>query len=426
MVLIPPSPSKISTVLIHDDFFFASRSRNNVPVPNLSLIINQANVDQYVCAVPRIIDLASTRIPFYLQHTDLFKNAQIIFKDLFGIEPDVLLIYAYKNDSTKSAFLFSNRIFIKNAASNPIQFQYSPHDQSTLKSIKNKIERENKLKRPLKNIISQDSGFLYTLPKGIFPIIGAYNDLTADDKNPGFNLIFGSYFSDRFYNLNKDLRTDYEDVVIEKSPSKNKDWEGEIDFELKKQFTVGMPLYCVKNFNLKNPSFFEYFDPSNMTNYFQHVNSLCADDFAVVISNLLISYNKGSYLPTSLEEFASCMPHFYKVDRTEQSVRNTTSLQNKLRNLYNTAMDYGSGNSSLNFKDFIEFFILESIIDFDLFFDDPGQELYKALTHKRTMSQLIGENEILSKFLNNAIPNNDFKLFVNNQVNAKISVQPYL
>jgi hypothetical protein len=426
MIPIPPN-SKIGTVLMHDDFFFASRSRNNIPVPDLAIIINQSNVDQYVCAIPRIIDLEMDQLPFYLQHTDLFKNAQIIFKDLFGIDPDVLLICAYKNDSTKSAFLFSNRSFIKNAGSDPIQFKYKPHDPSNLKLIENKIKRENNHERPVKNLTIQDSCIFYTLPKGIFPVVGAYNDLTADDKNPSFNLIFGSYFSDRFYKLNKDLTNDYYDESqLEASPSRNNDWEGQIDSELKKQFIKGIPLYCVKNFNLKNRSFFEYFDPSNMTNYYQNVNNLCADDFATIISNLLLSNNRGSYLPTSLEEFASCMPHFYKVDRTEQSVRNTTNLQTKLRNLYNTSNEYGSGNPSLNFKDFVEFFILESIIDFDLFFEDPGHELYKALTSKRTISQLVGENEILSRFLDNATPNNNYRLFLNNQVNAKTSVQPYL
>jgi hypothetical protein len=186
-----------------------------------------------------------------------------------------------------------------------------------------------------------------------------------------------------------------------------------------------MPLYCVKNFNLKRSTFFEHFDPNNMANYFQHVNNLCADDFAVVISNLLLSYNRGSFLPTNLEEFAACMPHFYKVDRTEQSVKNTISLQDTLKNLYKTANDYGSRIPNLNFKDFIEFFILESIIDFELFINDPGQELYKALTQKRTMSQLFGENEILSRFLNNDAPNDVFKSFVKNQVDAKRRVQPY-
>jgi hypothetical protein len=163
-----------------------------------------------------------------------------------------------------------------------------------------------------------------------------------------------------------------------------------------------------------------------MGNYYQYVNSVCADDFVTVISNLLLSYSRGTYLPTKLNEFAACMPHFYKVDRTEQSVRNTVSLQNKLRNLYATAFDYAGGIHNLNFKDFVEFFILESIIDFELFFDNPGQELYKALVHKRTMSQLVGDNEMLSRFLTNATPNNDFNLFVRNQVSAKTSIEPFI
>jgi hypothetical protein len=430
MIPIPLPPSKAGTILVHDDFFFASRSRSNIPVPDLSIIINQDNVDQYICAIPRVIELNDKRIPFYLQHTDLYKNVQIIYKDLFGVEPDVLLIYAYKNDSTKSAFLFSNRKFIADASvtKSPIRFNYNPHNDSVSKAIDNKIKLEIKNQRPINNIVNLDRGFEFTLPTGIFPVIGAYNDLTADDRNPSFNLIFGSFFSDRFYRLNKDLnKDDYEETIsLVTRHVENQEWEGKVDSELKKQFVKGMPLYCLKNYNLKKPSLFEYFDPNNMGNYYQYVNNVCADDFVTVISNLLLSYSRGTYLPTELNEFAACMPHFYKVDRTEQSVRNTASLQNKLRNLYNTASDYGKGISSLNFKDFVEFFILESIIDFDLFFDDPGQELYKALVHKKTMSQLVGDNEILSRFLTNAIPNNDFNLFVRNQVNAKITTEPYI
>lgn len=427
MISISTLPNKISTELIYDDFIFTSRKRNNIPVPELSIIINKDDVDQYICTLPRTIDLRSNKIPFYLQHTDLFRNAQLIFTNLFGVEPDILIIYAYKNDSTKSAFLFSNIDFIQNVNISPIQFKYKPHAKSTLNNIVSKINNEKKNERTHNNISYENSELHFTLPKGIFPVIGAYNDLTADDKNPNFNLIFGSYFSEQFYNLNKELESDLLVKISNHLLHREEDkWEGDIDSRLKNLYRAGIPLYCVKNFNLKSTNFYQYFDPSNMTNYFQYVNPLCADDFAITISNMLLSYNRGTYLPASANEFAACMPHFYKVDRTPQSVRNTESLQNKLRNLYDTADAFGTGKSNLNFKDFIEFFILESIIDFELFFQNPGQELYKALTHKRTMNQLVGDGEILSNFLKNAIPNNDFELFKNDQVLAKTNVQQYL
>jgi hypothetical protein len=427
MIPIPPPNSKIGTVLMHDDFYFASRSRNNVHVPEFSIIVNQANLDQYVCAIPRIIDLDTIRLPFYLQHTDLFENAQKIFKDLFGVDPDVLLLYAYKNDCTKSAFLFSNRSFIESAGTDPIQFKYEPHDPLILRKIENDIKNENKQERPIKNLNIAESSVFYTLPKGIFPVIGTYNDLTTEDKKPSFNLIFGSYFSNRFYELNKELTNDsYDEKFPDRIQLRNNDWEGQVDSELERKFIKGIPLYCIKSFNLKSVAYYKCFDPGNMSNYYRNVNGFCADDFATTISNLILSINRGTYLPTSLEQFASCMPHFYKVDRTEQSVRITQSLQLKLRNLYGTAKEFGSRIHSLTFKDFVEFFILESIIDFELFFDDPGQELYKALTRKRTITPLLGDNEILSKFLNKATPNDKFSSFVSNQVDAKDNVMPYL
>lgn len=430
MLPIPAQPSKIGTVLTHDDFFFASKNRNNIPVPEFSIIINSANYDQYICAIPRVIDLNGSRVPFYLQHTDLFINAQSVYRNLFGIEPDILLIYAYKNDSTKSAFLFSNRKFINDASVNrlPITFNYSPQNKTVAKEIESKIKNETNSNRKINNIIIENGVFRFTLPTGIFPVIGAYNDLTAEDKNPSFNLIFGSFFSDKFYQLNIDLNREYYEETTRplNNVEESHEWESQVDSKLRSQFSKGIPLYCIKNFNLKNPSYYGLFNPNNMNTYYQNVNEKCADDFVLVISNLLLSYSRGGYLPTTSDEFAACLPHFYKVDRTKHSVKNTLSLQTKLRNIYDTATNFGLSIPNLNFKDFIEFFILESIIDFDVFLANPGQELYKALVHKRTMSQLVGENEILTRFLSNTAPNNDYSLFVDNQVNAKAEIDPFL
>jgi hypothetical protein len=57
---------------------------------------------------------------------------------------------------------------------------------------------------------------------------------------------------------------------------------------------------------------------------------------------------------------------------------------------------------------------------------NPGEEIAKALVEKRTIKQLIGDNEILSDFLDLNIPNQEFTDFVVNQIEAKEKIRHYI
>lgn len=424
MIKIPSTPTVLSSQLLHDDFFFASRSRKNILVKDLSIIVNKDDYDQYVCAVPKNIEHNGTLLPFYLQHTDLFNNAQKIFEQIFSVSADLLLIYAYKNDLTKSSFLFSNKNLIEEALRKQvIKFPFRSNNGVLKEKVEKKIIKEQKNERNISNIKIAEEEIFYSLPKGVFPVIGAFNALHESEKHPNFNLIFGSLYSDQFYDLNRAISQEAyrENDSLFELPAKAKknEWEFGIDSFVKNNFKRGLPLYCVKKFDLKNEYSFTLYDPTDMTNFFNKINQLCVDDFIDSITNLLLGYSRGNYLPLDNNAFECCMPHFYNVDRTEQTVAKKPALQVKLKELYDVANDFGKGKPDLCFRHFIEFFILESMIDLENFKINPGEEINNALIEKRTIKQLIGESEILKDFLTKDTPNSSFNLFVNNQIEAK-------
>ena len=77
-------------------------------------------------------------------------------------------------------------------------------------------------------------------------------------------------------------------------------------------------------------------------------------------------------------------------------------------------------------KHFIEFFIVESIIDFNEFFEDPAKELRKAMAEKVETRKLIGTGEILSRFLNNEEFNNNYTRHLNGQIVAKNNIARWI
>jgi hypothetical protein len=410
--------------IAHDEFFFASKSRNNIRVEGLSILLNEKDNDQFVCVLPNDTIINDEKVPFYLQHTDLFINAQRIFEELFNVEADVLLMYAYKKDCTKSSFLFSNRAFIERALNREsINFLVHPNNMDVLRSIDKDISLERKQGRDIHNIEMNHNGINFTLPNGVFPVVGTYNGIEVDEKHPNFNLIFGSYSLKEFSDLNKTISADSplesnaelagEELIEEEK------WIYDVDELVQLKFRQGLPLYCIKRFDLKTKNSTQYYDPKNMVEFYNESNKECTGIFVEAISDLLLAYNRGNYLGVDVNSFFCCMPHFYNVDRTEQTAAKKPQSIRKLNGLYRVARQFGEGRESLSFKHFIEFFILESVIDLEQFKANPGDEIYKALTEKKTIKQLIGPKQILTDFLEGKDKNEAFEKFVKNQVEAR-------
>jgi hypothetical protein len=433
MIDITTQPGEVQTILQHTDFNFLSRTPNMIRVDALSLIVNSANVDKYIFTLPKDIEVQNNMVPFYLQHTDLFNQAQKLFEELFNVPSDIVLLSAYKTDCTTSSFLFSNKELIDKARrKEPIKFNVSVRDNKTYTSIIKKLIKEQENKRPVNNIINQRNILSFTLPAGVFPVIGFFNTVNPNEKHPNLNLIFGSLFDDRFFDLNKTITETYEpEAYLDFNPkhdhSKEK-WITHIDPFIKSKFGHGLPLYCVRKFDLKDKekNYFATYNPDNMTDYYNQIDDLCFDDFVATTANLLLSYSRASYLPATINQFECSMPHFYNIDRIPSTVKKKPQSQIKLRKLYEVANRFGTGKPDLCFRHFIEFFILESIIDFEMFMLNPGEEIAKALVEKRTIKQLIGDNEILSDFLDLNIPNQEFTDFVVNQIEAKDRIRIYI
>jgi hypothetical protein len=372
-------------------------------------------------------------VPFYLQHTDLFNQAQKLFEELFDVPSDIVVLSAYKKDCTTSSFLFSNKKFIEKARrKEPIQFNVKVRDKKAYNAITKKLTKEQQNSRPVNNIIDEGNNLSFTLPAGVFPVIGFFNSVDPNEKHPNLNLIFGSLFDDRFFDLNKTISGAFEpesylDYREVNEHSKEK-WITHIDPFIMSNFGNGLPLYCIRKFDLKDKdkNYFDSYNPNNMTDYFSQIDDLCFDDFVATIANLLLSYSRASYLPASINQFECSMPHFYNIDRIPSTVKKKPQSQIKLKKLYEVANRFGSGKPDLCFRHFIEFFILESIIDFDMFMLNPGEEIAKALVEKRTIKQLIGDNEILSDFLDLNIPNQEFTDFLVNQIEAKDRITRYI
>jgi hypothetical protein len=433
MIQITTQPREVQTILQHTDFNFLSRTPNMIRVETLSLIVNSANVDKYIFTLPKDIEVQNTMVPFYLQHADLFNQAQKLFEELFNVPSDIVLLSAYKTDCTTSSFLFSNKELIEKARrKEQIQFHVSARDSKTHSFIVKKLIKEEKSERPVNNIIDKGNKLSFTLPAGVFPVIGFFNTVDPNEKHPNLNLIFGSLFDDRFFDLNKTItdafeRETYLDYRTTKEYSKEK-WITHIDPFIKRNFGHGLPLYCVRKFDLKDKekNYFDSYNPDNMTDFYNQIDDLCFDDFVTTTANLLLSYSRASYLPATITQFECSMPHFYNIDRIPSTVKKKPQSQIKLKKLYEVANRFGTGKSDLCFRHFIEFFILESIIDFEMFMVNPGEEIAKALVEKRTIKQLIGDNEILSDFLDLNIPNQEFTDFVVNQIEAKDKIRLYI
>jgi hypothetical protein len=452
MVTVPTLPNIIGTKVKHDDLTFTASDpkKTRVTLDDYSIIVCENDPRIYISTLVNCMEIDGVKIPYYLQHTDLFINAQKIFRDCFGVEPDVLLASVYKKDFSKSSFLFANRRHIENAlkgTDNICVFDLSNSDEPA--KINRKVKEEIK-KRKLKYIEIENQELTFTLPSRVFPVIGTYNDLRFDN-NPNFNLIFGSFLHQEIYDSSKtEEKTSpliNQPKIEESDGAKNitsEDsnpllWESCFDEKIRQLFKVGIPLYCIKKFDLHNPSYivkmnkenvflpgFEKFDPWNMSEFYESINRQAVTKFNETIVNLLLGYNRASYLTINIDAYIATMPHFYNLDRTPSSVEFNETLQVSLSRKYEQAYYFAKSISGLTMKHFIEFFIVESIIDFLDFFDDPAKELRRAMAEKDETSKLIGNREILSKFLNNDMPNTDYSRFLNGQMIAKKDISSWI
>lgn len=434
MIPLSQLPSFEQTRFIHDEFVFTSKKRHTITVDDLSILIEEEDADKYIITLPKDLpDGENPEFPFYLQHTDLFYEAQELFEDLFKVEVDVIILHVYKEDKKESACFFSNKQMINNALGGvenvfPISDKFS-YKQNTKKQ--KEIDQLDIFKNIGDNNVKEQ---LVTLPKGLYPIVGFYNNL-QNDPHPSFNLLFSTNLIKSFIDETegyKNRLTSYKEVQDRKSqrllfeetkPDESKEWRTGIDPFIMKTFKEGIPLYNIDKYSLYSKASKLDYNPFDMRKFYSIVLIDCKNTFTVTILDLLLAYHKGNQLKMYSDEFIAAIPHFYKIDRTKSTLELKEKSKRLLKFYYENAEKFVENISEVNFSYFIDYFIKDSIITFNRFRASPAYEISNALASKSTTKILIGEDEIITNFFNDP---NYFKDFLNDQMDAMMKIEHLL
>jgi hypothetical protein len=433
MIPLSQLPSFEQTRFLHDEFVFTSRNRKTITVDDLSILIEEKDADKYIITLPKDLpEGENPEFPFYLQHTDLFYEAQKLFEDLFKVEVDVIILHVYKEDKKESACFFSNKQMINNALGGVVnEFPISgelPDKQN--KKKQKEIDQLNIFNNIGDNYVNKQ---LVTLPKGLYPIIGFYNNL-QNDPHPSFNLLFSTNLidslidepKDYFIKGGKEIDTEYPTQILPisgRKPDGIKEWRSGIDPFIVQKFKNGIPLYNIKKNSLDTKVSRTFYNPLDMKIFYTYLNKICRDSFIETILDLLIAYQKGNQLEMHKKEFIAAIPHFYNIDRVKGTLALKENSKRLLKFYYANAKDFVENISAVNFSHFIDYFIKDSIITFKRFKASPAHEISNALASKSTSKILIGQDEIITDFLN--IPEN-FKEFLMDQMEAKMKIEHLL
>jgi len=424
--LIPYStlPQVTQSRLIHEPFWRQASNRLTAEIKNRSVIVLENEVDKYVTNLPNTLPVLKEKWPFYLQHQDLFERAQQLYSDVFGVMPDTLLLHIYKEDDTVSAFFFTSSAHLE-AASKNIVLRF-PLGKILNDELNKKLDKKKKSlkKQPFLTDKISELNNQFVLPQGVYPIIGAFNDLTGN-KVPNFSLLLGSVYDEDlslFYKANE-----YDNFFEEHNETESllpiddqkKVWSQSFDLKLKNQFfSKGFPVYCIKRINLADWKLTEKYNPDNMELYYRNTIDLASDEFKATLFYLTLGNLIGKHLTLNQETFTAIMPHFYKLDRTVTSVSKHSELRRLLSEKYRIARKYSFGLGIVNISHFIQFFIQTSVINHSELETNPGAALEKTLAEKRAIKNLFGNSEIISGFIGPKGENEDYHIFVDNQLEA--------
>lgn len=415
----------MQTQLKNDPFLFKASNGRTVDIEKLSAIVKSNDVIDVVQVLNRF-EYESGYYPFYLQHTDLFNNAQQLFFNTFGLEPDIV-IYSYKVDSSVSFFLFANKSLIdKSISDEEIELNLSGLDER-IKHYRSQVKTEEQKGIEVNNLKVNEDSISVKLPMGAFPVIGAINsfDNVGLRRIPNFNLIFGSEYlklldDAKFNEINLKIA---EPTIEGKDESKK--WISNVDKHILSHFQTGISLYSIDKYDLNDEGLSKFYDPTNMGEFYKESIIKAKINFVDTIVSFILAINRGMYLPLTNVQFSSFLPHFYEnYDRLYESVIiNSSTKKNQLKRLYDTSLAFANKKSpNITCKNFIDYFLRDSIINFENLKSDPGKEILKAFQKQQQIPKLIGPKEILSRFIKNGLPNENYENFLNSpdgQVEAK-------
>jgi hypothetical protein len=429
----------------HEFVFQAVNAEKSLKlVDGFSNIVLENNPEKYITTLPNLKIINDKNVPYFLQHSDLLENAKKIFEICFGQEADLLMVSCIKSDYSKCYFVVTNRSFIHNVFNDKANKVKS--DLLKLNQITDVLEIINTEKRirELTTIQANESNLEITLPKEIFPVIGVFNDVEFKE-NPNFNLIFGGVPNKAVFDIQAGESEPVADAPAKKIDlikiKKNSDdattqnkasWIFEFDKDIQPKFGFGIPLYCIKKFDLHNYDYFlkegkledwlKAYDPDNMELFYEKVRPSVAECFVKQIVKIMVAYNRSAFLKLNSLAFEAFIADFFELDRTPSTVKRSNLLQKKLRTKFRQASVYAKKIEHLKMTHFIHFFILESTISFAMFKADPVKSIKKAMAEKYETQKLIGKREILSSFLNKSNPNEEYNTHLADQIEARSKI----
>jgi hypothetical protein len=164
------------------------------------------------------------------------------------------------------------------------------------------------------------------------------------------------------------------------------EWLSNIDEYLLSRFKYGMSLYSIDKFDFKyDNDLCQFYDPFKPQAFYDNAVSKSKIKFIDTIISFLLAINRGEYLPISNDQFSAFMPHFYGFDRLVESVAEyEVSEKRKLKRYYDTALSFSSIINPLTCRNFIDYFLRDSIINFEMLRIDPAKEILKAFEKTTT------------------------------------------
>jgi hypothetical protein len=416
----------VQAKLKHAPLMYVATNGKEVDIRHLSAIVLEKDPTHVV----QVLDkqkYEGSEFPFYLQHIDLFHQAQVLYLSMFGQEPDSK-IYEYQDNYSVSLFLFFNLELVKRSLrQEEIKIRIRIGSLNKKESyFKKQLEKEERLGINVENI-KIENGFLeLKLPIGVYPVLGACNSVNSGFRTPNFNLIFGTEYSNKFdesryqYNPPKDISIEPNAPMIKNN----------IDVELEKLFPDGLSLYSIDKYDFKkDPNVTRHYNPDDNEKFYEESLKMAKDSFVDTTVSFLLAINRSRYLDINEEQFSAFMPHFYRFDRTVESVDTLDSKEkNQYRKLYDNSHKFAFlRKPNLTCKNFIDYFLRDSIINFEALKKDPAKEILKAFKEQPQIPLLINKKkEIFSRFITNGKPNNNYEKFINGQVEAKRKIDPLL
>jgi hypothetical protein len=421
----------VQTQLKNDPFNYEASDplKTIINVPKFNTIVLE-NDRKTVLEVLENEEFLSGKYPFYLQHSDVFYKAQELFEELFDNETNSR-IYDYQSSNKVSIFLFFNQSFVKKARRGEeiiIKVKREKLKHSIF-HYRNLLDQESHLGINVENIWFDDDNTLnLKFPIGIYPVIGGLNSVDSGFRKPNFSLIFGT----DEYLKELDKEREYNKYIYSKTFAQTSDIIDSIDNFLQEYYTYGVSLYSIDKFDFKNNSkIFKLYNPSNTSSFYNESIISSREKFLETIISFLLAINRCNYLKLSREQFSSVMPHFYGNERVPESVKTMEKAKKlELKDLYENAEEFGKKRGpNLTSKHLIDYFLRDSIINFDALKIDPAKEILKAFKDQPQIPLLIDKKEIFSNFITNGKGNKEYNNFLNGpggQIEAKSKIYPLL